>query len=197
MHRWPMWLGLLLGLAALYFGFATHSGLEEQWSAATRYTARVGFPLLILAYVARPLVDLTRSDWAKALLARRKWIGLGFAMSHTVHLVAITMLFRTLGETPSIAQFLFGGFAYLLLYAMTLTSNRKAMKALGKRWKTLHRIGIHYLWLIFAQSYLKRIPFEEYMIEGLIGSVIVLGAAGIRFAAWRKKRRTSADRAVA
>ncbi|WFL76944.1 hypothetical protein P7228_13235 [Altererythrobacter arenosus] len=198
MQRWPMWLGLALGLGALYFGLSGQEGELEQWSAATRYTARVGFPLFMLAYVARPLVDLTRADWARALLAKRKWIGLGFAMSHTVHLVAIVMLFRTLGEAPTAAQLIFGGFAYVMLCAMALTSNRSAMKALGAKWKTLHRFGIHYLWLIYAQSYFKRIPEGGTMEEGLAGSLVVLAAAAIRFAAWRKKRqRQAAATAVA
>ncbi len=187
MQRWPMWLGLLLGLGAVYFGLSSQAHAEPQWSAATRYTARLGFPLLILAYVARPLVDLTRSDWAKALLAKRKWIGLGFAMSHTVHLVAIVMLFRALGETPPIITILFGGFAYVLLYAMAFTSNRGAMQALGANWRRLHRLGIHYLWFIFAQSYVGRIFQDGKLEEGLVGAAIAFGAAVIRFAAWQKK----------
>ena len=188
MHRWPMWIGLLLGLGALYFGLAKHTGVEDQWSAATRYTARVGFPLLILAYVSRPLYDLTKAGWARTLLAKRKWIGLGFAMSHTVHLVAIVMLHRMLGEVPSLVTILFGGLAYVLLYAMAFTSNRSAMKMLGANWKRLHRIGIHYLWFIFAQSYVGRIFQDGKMEEGAIGAGIAFAAAAIRFAAWLKFR---------
>ena len=187
--RWPMWLGLALGLGALVSGFEFHQGIEQQWSAATRYTARIGFPLLILAYLARPLVDLTRSNWARALLAKRKYFGLGFAMSHTVHLIAIVMLFRTLGEMPPLISIIGGGFAYVLLYAMAFTSNRSAMKALGARWKTLHRFGIHYLWFIFTQSYVGRIFEDGKMEEGLAGASIALAAAAIRFLAWRKKRQ--------
>lgn len=188
MHRWPMWMGLLLGIGGLWFGFSIHTGIEEQWSAATRYTARVGFPLLILAYVTRPLFDLTQSVWARALLQQRKWIGLGFAMSHTVHLCAIVMLFRTLGERPALVTLIFGGFAYFLLYAMAFTSNRSAMKKLGARWKTLHRTGVHYLWFIFAQSYVGRIFQDGKIEEGVIGAAIAFTAAAIRFIAWRQTR---------
>lgn len=186
MYRWPMWLGLVLGLGALYAGFSHHSGIEQQWSAATRYTARVGFPLLILAYSARPLFDLTRANWAKVLLANRKWLGLGFAMSHTVHLASIAMLFHTLGETPALVVLVVGGFAYVLLYAMAFTSNRRAMQAMGRRWKQLHRFGIHYLWFIFAQSYVGRIFQDGKFEEGIVGTAIALGAAAIRFAAWKR-----------
>lgn len=188
MHRWPMWSGLALGLAAFWIGLQTGSDIEQQWSAATRFTARVGFPLLILAYVARPLFDLTRADWAKALLTRRKWIGLGFAMTHSIHLVAIVMLFRTQGEVPPTVTIIGGGFAYVLLYAMAFTSNRSAMKALGRNWKRLHTLGIHYLWFIFTQSYIGRIFQDGKLEEGAVGATIAIGAAAIRFAAWRKAK---------
>lgn len=190
-----MWLGLVLGLGAIGFAFATQAGTVEQWQHAAKYTARVGFPLLILAYVARPLVELTRTDWSKALLAHRKWIGLGFAMSHTVHLAALVIAIEVSGQGKGLVTYLFGGLAYALLYAMAFTSNAAAMIAMGKWWKRLHRAGIHYLWFIFLQSYVGRIFREETMIEGLMLSSVALAAAGIRFAAWlrqRNRRRISA-----
>ncbi|QPC99888.1 hypothetical protein [Qipengyuania soli] len=185
---WPMWLGLVLGLGAIGAGLAFWPTPELQWSAATRYSARIGFPLLILTYSARPLFDLTHSDWARSILARRKWIGLGFAMSHSVHLVAIVTLFRLRGEVPETVTIIGGGFAYVLLYAMALTSNRRAMQALGRWWKRLHLLGIHYLWFIFAQSYLGRIFREGTEFEGAMGLTIALAAAGLRAAAWVRKR---------
>lgn len=187
--NWPMWLGLALGMGALATGLALGDTAEQQWSAATRFTARVGFPLLILAYLARPLVDLTRSGWAKSLLGYRKWIGLGFAFSHTLHLGAIVVLLRIQGELPAVATLVFGGLAYLLLYAMAFTSNRAAMQALGANWKRLHRFGIHYLWFIFAQSYVGRIFEPGKMEEGVLFGGIAILAASVRFAAWLKQKR--------
>ena len=89
---WPVWIGGMLGLAAIAFAFATQAGVVNQWHEAAHYTARVGFPLLILAYVARPLVELTRSELAKYILARRKYFGLGFAVAHTIHLAALLII---------------------------------------------------------------------------------------------------------
>lgn len=192
--QWPMWAGLVLGLGALAAGLAYPGETLDQWSAATRYTARVGFPLFILAYIARPLVDLTRSDWSKALLGRRKWLGNGFAISHTIHLFAIVMLFRELGTWPELPVMLGGGFAYLLLFSMAATSNRAAMKALGRNWKRLHSVGMHYLWFVFAQSYLGRIFEQGTAAEGVVFSAVALIAAGLRLAAWIKVRRRRASR---
>ena len=196
MHRWPMWLGLLLGLAAVATGFEMGADRVEQWGMAARFTARVGFPLLILAYVARPLTQLVKAKWAKSLLAKRQWIGLGFAMSHTVHLVALFIALEVANDTRPWFVYLIGGGAYAMLYVMAFTSNQYAMRSLGKWWKRLHRFGIHYLWLIFAQSYVGRIFQDGKMEEGAIGAGIAFAAAAIRFAAWRRSRARKAASAT-
>lgn len=195
--NWPMWLGLVLGLGAIAFAFATQTDTVEQWNHAAKYTARVGFPLLILAYVTRPLVDLTRSDWSKAILAKRKWIGLGFAMSHTVHLAALVTAIEVSGQGKGLVTYVFGGLAYAILYAMAFTSNAAAMKAMGKWWKRLHRTGIHYLWFIFLQSYVGRIFRKETMLEGVLLAFVAIAAGGIRFAAWIKQRNRRAKAVTA
>lgn len=187
-NSWPMWLGLGLGLAAVATGFALGTDHIEDWGLAARFTARVGFPLLILAYVARPLNQLVHTNWSRTLLARRKWIGLGFAMSHTVHLGALVTALNVAGETRPIGVFIGGGLGYAMLYVMAFTSNQAAMKALGVWWKRLHRFGIHYLWFIFALSYFGRLFNPELMAQGLAGSTIAFGAAAIRFSAWMKFR---------
>ena len=188
-HRWPMWFGLFAGLAAVATGFALGEGLQDQWQHAARYTARVGFPLLILAYIARPLHQLSPSGFSKAALARRRWIGLGFAIAHTIHLGALITALRLAGQAPEPVTIIGGGFAYVLLYAMAFTSTAAAQRRLGKWWKRLHRFGIHYLWLIFAQSYLGRVFDPERMWVGVIFGSIAFAAAGLRFAAWLKMRR--------
>jgi len=189
-HRWPMWLGLALGVGAVAAGFAFGDGLQDQWQHAARYTARVGFPLLILAYIARPLHQLSPSTFSKAALARRRWIGLGFAISHTIHLAALIMALWLAGQPPELVTLIGGGFAYVLLYAMAFTSTAAAQRRLGKWWKRLHSFGIHYLWLIFAQSYLGRAFDPERMWVGVIFGSVAFAAAGLRFAAWVKGRST-------
>lgn len=189
-QRWPMWLGLAAGLAALAAGFALGDGLQDQWQHAARYTARVGFPLLILAYVARPLHQVSPSGFSKAALARRRWIGLGFAISHTIHLAALATALGLAGQPPEPVTVIGGGFAYVLLYAMAFTSTTAAQRRLGKGWKRLHRFGIHYLWLIFAQSYLGRVFEPETRLIGVLFGSVALAAAGLRLGAWLKSRQS-------
>ena len=188
-ERWPLAVGLVAGFAALAAGFDFGSTPVEDWQLAARYTARAGFPLLILAYIARPLHQLRPSGFSKAILARRKWIGLGFAFSHTIHFVALVTFFRVSGTAPEPVTVIFGGFAYVLLWAMALTSTAAAQRAMGRWWKRLHRTGIHYLWFIFAQSYVGRIFDPERMEIGLVFAPLAFAAAGIRLAAWLKSPR--------
>jgi len=195
--QWVMWLGLVLGLSAMALGHTWGSDPAEQWQLAARYTARVGFPLLTLAYVARPLVELRKYPWANALLARRRWIGLGFAMSHTVHLYCLITYFRVSGEHPETGVLVGGGAAYVMLYLMAFTSNAATMLMLGKWWKRLHRFGIHLLWFVFAFSYLGRLADSDpdRQMIGLIFFPIALIAAAIRFKVWirRSRRRAPGD----
>ena len=190
MQRWPWLLGLLLGSAALALGLTQPEDIERQWQLAARWTARVGFPLLIAAYIARPLTQLWKSDLSKGLLKHRKYFGLGFATSHTIHLYALFTAYWVANQEMELLTILGGGGAYAIMYVMAFTSNQRAMKALGKWWKRIHLAGIHWLWLIFVQSYAARL-FEagtESRGYALFGFLVAMGAAFIRFLAWQKTR---------
>jgi DMSO/TMAO reductase YedYZ heme-binding membrane subunit len=80
-----------------------------------------------------------------------------------------------------------GGLAYLLLLLMTLTSFDRSARWLGpRRWKLLHRAGIHWLWAIFTVFDWTPKAFESpgYLPLALAG----WGALGLRVAAWRARR---------
>lgn len=196
-RNWPMWFGLALGLGAAEYGFTAGSTAQERWQLAACYTARVGFPILILAYVARPLHQVSQGRFGRFLLARRRAIGLGFALSHSVHLVALITALRLSGETPPPATLLGGGLGYVVLYAMALTSFEGARKHLGRSWTYLHRFGIHYLWLIFAISYASRIADSEKMAVGITFGAVALAAACLRLAAWIGTRQRQSRRRLA
>jgi DMSO/TMAO reductase YedYZ heme-binding membrane subunit len=186
---WPRWLGLAVGLAAVLAGLVIGADQVEQWRLAARWTARVGFPFLLLAYVARPLTQLWPSKLAKGLLQRRKYLGLGCALCHTVHLGALITFFVVIDETPDLIAIIGGGWGYLLMFAMALTSNRTAMKAMGKWWKRLHWAGIHTLWAIFLVTYAGRLEDADTYLLGVITVSALLLAGTIRILAWIKTKR--------
>ena len=179
----------LAALAVIALAFRTGADQVEQWRLAARWTARVGFPIFIFAYIASSLYRLWPHPGSRALLKRRRWWGLGFAATHTIHLFALITFLRISGETRPLSVYLVAGFGYVLLYAMALTSTDAAQRALGRNWKRLHTLGIHWLWFIFFVSYFGRTMEPGKMAEGYIGTAVALAALGLRIAARFGRKR--------
>jgi methionine sulfoxide reductase heme-binding subunit len=190
--QWPMLLGLVAGLLALWAGLRADSDPVEGWLLAARWTARVGFPIFIVTYAASSLAKLWPGSLTRSLWQGRRWWGLGFAASHTVHLYALITYNRIAGHDVSTQTLIGGGGAYVILYLMALTSNEAAMRTLGRNWKRLHKLGIHWLWFIFTFSYFGRVAEGKEMPYAGIVLAVALAALGLRIAAWTKGRRPRA-----
>lgn len=149
-----------------------------------RATATLSLLLFLLVYLAAPLPQLTGGmGWR----AQRRRLGLAFAASHGVHLVAV-LTYAVLdpasfqrATTPfSIVS---GSIAYALIAAMVATSWPSARRWLGERaWHRLHVAGLHFIWLSFVVAYAKRVPaMPGYSVPLLM----LLGAAVLRVLAFR------------
>jgi DMSO/TMAO reductase YedYZ heme-binding membrane subunit len=185
----PIGLAIALSGLAVAFGFGWGSGLLEQWQLAARYTARVGLPLFLITYCASSLARLWPGDGTRAILRHRRQWGLSFALTHSVHLMALALYNAVAGTMPSATTLMGGGGAYALLYAMALTSNDASVRALGPWWKRLHTLGIHWLWFIFAFSYAGRIGDPARRAEGLLFFGLCIAALALRVAAQIKRKR--------
>ncbi|MCY4746859.1 hypothetical protein NYO99_17930 [Pelomonas sp. UHG3] len=150
-----------------------------------RTTATLSLLLFLLVYLAVPLPRLTGS---KGWRAQRRRLGLAFAASHGVHLVAV-LAYAALdpagfqrATTPfSIAS---GAVAYAFIAAMVATSWPTPRRWLGERaWHRLHTAGLHFLWLSFVVAYAKRVPA---MAGYSVPLLMLLGAAALRGLAARK-----------
>ncbi len=188
-RRWPLALGLVVALLAVEAGLSATPDWIEGWKLAARWTARVGFPIFILTYSASSLLRLWPGSITKALVRDRRWWGLGFAASHTVHLYALVTYLSLVGEPPLLSTVLGGGLAYALLYAMALTSSDAAQRALGRNWKRLHTAGVHWLWAVFVLTYGGGVAAGEEMPYSGICVGIAFAALGLRIAASVKSRR--------
>jgi methionine sulfoxide reductase heme-binding subunit len=187
--RWfPILLATLLALGACAFGALWGKGQLDQWQLAARYTARVGFPVFIVTYAASSLFALWPGDATRALVRYRRQWGLGFALTHSVHLVALSGFNMIRDETPVLVTLIGGGGAYAIMYVMALTSNNWSMRAMGLWWKRLHRLGIHWLWFIFAFSYTGRLFEPERMGVAPYFLPIGLAALGLRIVVWRRRK---------
>ena len=190
----PILLGGGLGLAACFAGFTLGQTPIDDWQLAARYTARISFFLFLIVYCTGPAFRVTRAEFLSPLLRERRYWGLGFALAHGIQLVALVTYFWLSNRPPSMLSLLFGGFGYVLMLGLVVTSNDAAVKRLGRRWKTLHRVGVHYLWLIFALTYLRRTPSPDLSVQGYAFFSIAMAALALRVFAHVTAKRQRAVR---
>lgn len=184
----PLWLALLIAVSAIIAALSFGHTPSEQALLAARWTARVALPVFLLAYLASSLLRIWPSELTKSLVRRRRQWGLGFALAHTIHLIALAINVLVFGPSREPETLLGGGLAYVFILVMALTSNNWSMKKLGKNWKRLHVAGIHYIWLIFAISYASRLGDPEKFLTGAVFTPVMLGALGVRLYAHFGKR---------
>lgn len=187
-RRWlPFALALLLGLTAISAALMAGETSAEQARLAARWTARAGLPIFLTAYLASSLMRLAKTDITRALMRRRRQWGLGFALAHSIHLVALAinvLVFAPRALTSLIA----GGLVYLLIYAMALTSNDAAVRMLGKWWKRLHTLGIHSIWAVYTLSYTGKLANPDQIMAGAVLAPVMFGALGLRLYARYRRR---------
>ena len=188
-RRWPLLLGLVAGLLATWAGLRSGTDPVERWQLAARWTARVGFPIFVLTYSASSLGRLRSGELTRAIWRDRRWWGLGFAACHTVHLYALVTYNRVAGHDTSVQTLIGGGGAYAVMYLMAFTSNDAAMRALGKNWKRLHSLGIHWLWFIFVFTYFGRVIEGRDTPYAGLALAVALAALGLRVAVWNSARQ--------
>ena len=122
------------------------------------------------------------------MLGNRRYLGLSFAASHTIH--AFTFL-SLAGQSQLLAEqvlpqgmVVLGGIGYFFIYALAATSSNKAQAILGMRWWTrLHVVGTHWLWLQFLISFIKHASDHP---EDWIGVVLVVAVMTLRIVARQK-----------
>ena len=162
-----------------------------------RITARISLPIFLAAFAASALARIWPTNTTQWLLANRRWLGLSFAWSHLVHLLAIftlvrsdNALFWTLTNPVSLIG---GSITYLFIAAMAATSFNGAVRALGpQRWALLHRTGLWMIWLVFLISNAKRIPGSGWYV---IPCLLLIAAVSLRVKASRKVNRRAAQAA--
>lgn len=155
------WIGaLILAISALIL--ALNPDTTEAVRSVIRATARTSFALFLVAFVASSLATLVPNGLTRGLMRERRYIGLSFAFSHLVHLLAILAYGvlnpqfwpgrNALTNAP-------GTLGYLFIALLALTSFRFASRHMSAAaWKRLHTAGIWVIAAIFGYSFFKRIP---------------------------------------
>ena len=178
----------LVSMSALVLG-AAGSG-EDGVRMLIRATARSSALLFLIAFLARSLRQLWRSDATAFALRNRRYFGVSMAVSHAIHGAAIVWL---LTAWPSAYQadpvtLAGGGLGFAFIASMAATSSDAAFRKLGRaRWQALHRTGAWYVWFIFAITF---VPDRQVGWDALHATAVATFAAAplVRAAAIAKTR---------
>ncbi|GAB2785890.1 protein-methionine-sulfoxide reductase heme-binding subunit MsrQ [Halomonas shantousis] len=158
---------LLVFVAALapICWWAYHVAIGAAGPEPGRYLLlNLGQGALILLLCTLSLTPLTRLTRWKGFSVIRRQLGLwtfGYGVLHLLcYLLFILGLnWTALGEDLQKRPYIIvGALALLILLALAVTSNRYAMRKLGKRWKPLHKavylvlalVLLHFLWIVRA-----------------------------------------------
>ncbi|AIJ07789.1 MULTISPECIES: protein-methionine-sulfoxide reductase heme-binding subunit MsrQ [Edwardsiella] len=173
--KWLIWLAA--GLPLLWLPLAASQGWLSADPAKDiqHMTGLMALKLLLATLLVSPLARLTRQS---LLMRTRRLLGIWCFVWASLHLLSYLLLelggnVALLGSELLRRPYLtLGLVAWLILLALTLTSTRRAMSALGPRWQKLHNLvylaaiiaPLHYLWSVKT---LSPLPFF-YALGALI-----------------------------
>ena len=195
---WRLFAVLALILLALSIWIAGMRGFEvDGVRMVIRFTARTSLLFFCLAFGAAALARLWPNAFTRWQRRNRRYLGVTFAASHGIHLVAIAA-FAVMdpagyAAATSLSSYIFGGIGYAFIIAMTATSFDRTAKTLGAAaWRRLHLIGGYYLLFQFTVSFGKRIPDMPLYTLFLIPLVAVFVLRMVSMAAARTPRTAEA-----
>lgn len=129
-------------------------------------THRTGWWALTLLLATLAITPLRRLTGWNRVIQLRRMLGLfafAYATLHVLTYFALDQLFdlRYIAEDIVERPYITAGFAaWLLLIPLAVTSTRRWIRRLGKRWQRLHRLVypaaglavLHFLWLVKADT---------------------------------------------
>jgi sulfoxide reductase heme-binding subunit YedZ len=173
--RWILRIVLALPAALILYRYAIDAiAYGEFIHASGDWSVR----LLILTLAVTPIRWIfPGSPFSRRLLAARRDLGVatfGYALLHTLvylHRKADLALIVAEGIEPGIAT---GWLALILFAALAVTSNDASVRALGRRWKLLHRLIYPAAILTFAHWLLLAFDIQAAFVHAAVLAVIVL-----------------------
>ena len=170
--------------------FAFYGWTETANREIIRWSARVSFVCFCLAFAANGLHQVAKNSLSFWVLMNRKHLGISFAISHYIHLIALGLLQYVFHPVFTLAvptSILAGGMAYFFLTLMFFTSFEKFASYLTKtQWKWLHIIGGSWIWIVFMSTYFKRALNEPLHWIYIVILLLVIGLRVNRYFLKRK-----------
>lgn len=182
--------GVVVGaLAAMAVAaIATLGAGEEGLRFIVRWTGRASTALFALAFGASSAFALWRTEATTWLRRNRRYVGVSFAGSQTIHLgalVGLAIVAPGFVEGVEASTLVVGGMAFVFTFLLAATSSDAAMRALGPRWHTLHLVGS---WWIFAVFAITILPVATHGPVRAVLALLLVSALVGRMAARRRVR---------
>jgi methionine sulfoxide reductase heme-binding subunit len=147
--------------AALVYRFYTSDLTANPGDYITDQTGTWALTMLVVSLTVTPLRRLTK--WNE-LIKLRRMLGLFAFFYATLHMLTWVVLIHYFDVTFMVEDVIkrpfitIGMATFLILLALAVTSNRFAIRRLGRKWQTLHRLVyvaaitavIHFWWLVKA-----------------------------------------------
>jgi sulfoxide reductase heme-binding subunit YedZ len=179
----------LIPAAALVYGFYTGNLTANPGDYITDQTGTWTLAFLVMSLTITPIRRAT--GWNEAIKLRRM-LGLFaffYATLHVltwvvfIHFFDVQFMIEDVFMRPFITV---GMTVFTILFALAITSNRFAIRRLGRRWQTLHRLAyvaaiggvVHFWWLV-----------KQDITEPRRWAVAVAALLGFR-AWWTWRKRT-------
>lgn len=198
--------GWLISQAPLTEGWVSFTD-SPALRAIVLFAGKSGLIFLVLSLACTPLARLL--GWTVALQVRKAlglW-GFGFACFHSFFFLRGKQLFTNLNPGPELWRALqdltgivrygskvpyteAGVYALFLLFLLAITSNRLAMRRLGKNWKRLHRLVYlavpvavyHYWWRTLEPFPVPPPPdsWQVFLFALIVGLLLVVRVPRVR-----------------
>ena len=174
LEGWKLTLLLVGGLLIMTaVALALEATPVEASRLVIRWTARCSVALFLAAFTASSLVRLVPIRITHWLSRNRRYLGLAFAASHTIHLMAIILLATQdqvlFWQLTNYGTLVSGGLAYVFIFAMAATSFDRTAAMLGSRlWRLLHGAGAWYIWTSFVVTFGKRFVMDTAYLPAMV-----------------------------
>lgn len=153
---------------------------------------RLGDWSLRFLYLTLAITPIQKVTQWRGMADYRQMLGLYAAFYATLHvlvyvLVDHALMWRVMAADIIESSYIwFGILAYLIIFALALTSSKAAKKRMGKNWKKFHRFIyiaaiaaiIHYFWQL-----------KGNLAEPLFYLTVIVLLLGFRVLVWLKNRR--------
>ncbi|SIO09382.1 hypothetical protein [Paraburkholderia phenazinium] len=157
-------------------------------------TVRYTLVLFCLIFSVSALQRLWPNDIFQWLLRNRRYMGLSFAASHSVHIAGLAVFALIAPASYARESRLFseivGAIGYFFVLAMASTSFDVTRAWLGDaRWRTLHSVGGYWIWGVFAYMFGKRSLAYPSVPLYRVALLLLLLSLALRLIARERRRK--------